>query len=59
MSKVKVKLHKTNIKKVLQSQMMMDATKQTAIDHYGEIDSSYVGFDRVQVVVKKEGENND
>lgn len=58
-NKVKVKLNKTNVRKVLQSQMMMDATKQVAIDHYGEIDSSFVGFDRVQVVVKKEGENND
>lgn len=53
MSKVKIKLNKSNVKAILQSQMMMDAT-QKAAEKQGEVDTSYVGFDRVQVVVKKE-----
>lgn len=53
MSKVKIKLNKTNIKAVLQSEMMMDATKNAAVKQ-GIIDTSFVGFDRVQVIVKKE-----
>lgn len=53
MSKTKIKLHKQNIKAILQSEMMMEATKQAA-EKQGNIDSSFVGFDRVQVIVKKE-----
>lgn len=53
MSKVKIKLNKANVKAILQSQMMMDATKKAA-EAQGRIDTEYVGFDRVQVVVKKE-----
>lgn len=53
MNNVKIKLNKANIKAVLQSQMMMEATKKAA-QKQGEIDTSFVGFDRVQVIVKKE-----
>lgn len=53
MNKVKVKLYKNNVKGILQSEMMMEAIKQAAV-RQGEIDSSFVGFDRVQVIVKKE-----
>lgn len=57
MSKVKITLNKNNIKALLQSQMMMDATQEAA-RRKGEIDTYYVGFDRVQVVVKKEDTND-
>lgn len=53
MNNIKIKLNKTNIKAILQSEMMMDATKDTAVKE-GQIDTSFVGFDRVQVIVKKE-----
>lgn len=55
--KVKVKLNYANVGKLLKSQMMMDAVMEAAIGQ-GEIDTSYVGHDRVQVVVKTEGNDN-
>lgn len=56
--KVKVKLNYANVGKLLKSQMMMDAVKEAALSQ-GEIDTSYVGYDRVQVVVKTEESNAD
>lgn len=55
--KVKVKLNYANVGKLLKSQMMMDAVQEAALSQ-GEIDTSYVGYDRVQVVVKTEENNN-
>lgn len=54
-TKVEFKLNRSGVRDVLQSQMMMDAIMAEA-QKVGEVDSSYVGFDRVQVVVKQEGE---
>lgn len=56
MSKIKVKLNKAGIIRLLQSQDMMDAVKNEALKH-GKIDTTFVGFDRVQVIVKKENDN--
>lgn len=56
-TKVKFKLNKSGVRALLQSQMMMDAVEDQARSQ-GEIDHSYVGFDRVQVVVKTEGSPN-
>lgn len=50
---MKVKLNRKNIKALLQSEMMMKAVKNAA-QSQGEEQSSFVGFDRVQVIVKKE-----
>lgn len=52
--KVTIKLNKTGIRRILQSEMMMQAVTNVA-EHKGEVDKSFVGFDRVQVIVK-EGE---
>ena len=58
-TKVRIKLNSSGIRALLQSQMMMDGIMDQAASQ-GEIDATYVGFDRVQVVVKKqEGESND
>lgn len=54
-TKVKFELNRSGVRDVLQSQMMMDAIMAEA-QKVGEVDSSYVGFDRVQVVVKQEGD---
>lgn len=51
--KVKIKLNKAGVRSLLQSEMMMDAVKKEA-EKRGEVESYYVGFDRVQVVVKEE-----
>ena len=57
-TKVRVKLNSSGIRALLKSQMMMDGIMDQAASQ-GEIDATYVGFDRVQVVVKKqEGESN-
>lgn len=56
-SKVKVKLNYANVGKLLKSQMMMDAVQEAA-GSQGEIDTSFVGYDRVQVIVKTEGNDN-
>ena len=49
-SKVKVKLNSSGVQKVLKSQFMMDAVMSEALKH-GEIDTSFVGIDRVHVIV--------
>ena len=51
-TKVKVKLNSSGIRAVLQSQFMMDAITAEA-EKIGEIDSSFVGFDRCHVIVKE------
>lgn len=51
-SKVKFIPNKEGIGKILKSQMMMDATKVEGEKH-GKYDTSFVGFDRVQVIVKE------
>lgn len=52
-SQVKVKLNRAGVRNILQSQMMMDAVTNVATAQ-GEIETSFVGFDRVKVIVKKE-----
>lgn len=55
--KVKIKLNKAGVRSLLQSEMMMDAIKKEA-EKQGKVDTFYVGFDRVQVVVKEEGKGD-
>lgn len=50
--KVKVELNKANVRRLLQSQMMMDAVEDVA-KKQGEVDSKFIGIDRVQVIVEK------
>lgn len=57
-SKVKIKLNNSGIREVLKSQMMMDAVMDVA-ESEGEIETSFVGFDRVQVIVNTEEGNAD
>ena len=57
-SKVKVKLKKSGVIEVLKSQFMMDAVMDEA-EKLGEVESSFVGFDRCHVVVYKGKETND
>ena len=57
-SKVKIKLNNSGIREVLKSQMMMDAVMDVA-ENEGEIETSFVGFDRVQVIVNTEEGNAD
>ena len=57
-SKVKIKLNSSGIREVLKSQNMMDAVMNVAEDQ-GEIETNFVGFDRVQVIVKTEDSNAD
>lgn len=57
-SKVKIKLNSSGIREVLKSQNMMDAVMNIAEDQ-GEIENNFVGFDRVQVIVKTEDNNAD
>ena len=54
-SKAKFKLNRAGVREILQSQMMMDAVMDAA-QSVGEVDSSFVGFDRVQVIVKENGD---
>lgn len=49
-SKAKVKLKKSGVIEILKSQFMMDAVMNEA-EKLGEIESSFVGFDRCHVVV--------
>lgn len=51
-TKVEVKLNSSGIKAVLQSQFMMDALMAEA-EKFGEVDNSFVGFDRCHVIVKE------
>lgn len=57
-SKVKIKLNSSGIREVLKSQVMMDAVMGVA-ESEGEIETSFVGFDRVQVIVNTEEDNAD
>jgi hypothetical protein len=58
-SKVKVKLKSSGVVEVLKSQFMMDALLNEA-ERHGEVDSSFVGFDRCHVIVRKDkGDDND
>ena len=50
----KIELNDSGIIKLLKSQMMMDAVMGTA-ERIGEVDSSFVGIDRVHVIVKESG----
>ena len=51
-SKVKIKLNSSGIKEVLKSQFMMDAIMAEG-EKQGDIETSFVGFDRCHVVVFK------
>ena len=57
-SKVEVKLNSSGIREVLQSDFMMNAVMDVAATQ-GEIETSFVGFDRVQVIVNTEEGNAD
>lgn len=57
-SKVKIKLNSSGIREILKSQNMMDAVMNVAEDQ-GDIETNFVGFDRVQVIVKTEDSNAD
>lgn len=50
---VKIELNKSGIIALLQSQAMMDGIRSIASQE-GDIETEYVGFDRVQIIVKKE-----
>jgi hypothetical protein len=56
-TKVKFKPNSSGIRALLQSQMMMDAVQNQARSQ-GEVEHSFVGFDRVQVIVKTEGSSH-
>ena len=56
-TKVKFKPNSSGIRALLQSQMMMDAVQNQARSQ-GEVERSFVGFDRVQVIVKTEGSSH-
>ena len=49
-SKVKVKLNSSGVVEVMKSQFMMDALMNEA-EKLGEVESSFVGFDRCHVLV--------
>lgn len=55
MSKVEIKMNISGLQKFRKSKEVMDIVKDEA-RKMGEIESSYVGFDRVQVVVKERKE---
>ena len=57
-SKVKIKLNSSGIREVLKSQNMMDAVMDVA-EGNGDIETNFVGFDRVQVIVRTEDHNAD
>ena len=50
-SKVRVYLPNAKMRNLWQSQMMMDAVMNEA-ETQGEVLTSFVGFDRVQVIIK-------
>lgn len=52
-----IKLNSPGIRRLLQSDEMMQGVMNVA-QSQGEIDTSFVGFDRVQVIVKKEEREN-
>lgn len=52
---VTIKLNSPGIRRLLQSDEMMHGIMREA-EKKGEVDTSFVGFDRVQVIVKEEGE---
>lgn len=56
-TKVKFKPNSSGIRALLQSQMVMDAVQNQARSQ-GEVEHSFVGFDRVQVIVKTEGSSH-
>lgn len=51
----KIELNSSGIIKLLQSREIMDELEKVAVDQYGEIESSYVGFDRCHVICKDTG----
>ena len=51
-SKVRVYLPRAKMKTFWQSQMAMDAVMDEA-EAIGDVETSFVGFDRVQVIVKR------
>lgn len=55
--KATIKLNSQGIRRLLQSDEMMQGVMNVA-QSQGEIDTSFVGFDRVQVIVKKEEREN-
>lgn len=55
--KVRVVLPKAMMKDLWQSQMCMDAVMNES-EKIGEVLTSFVGFDRVQVIVKVEEDAN-
>lgn len=55
--KATIKLNSPGIRRLLQSDEMMQGVMNVA-QSQGEIDTSFVGFDRVQVIVKKEEREN-
>lgn len=57
-SKVRIELNSAGIKEVLKSQFMMNAIVSEG-EKLGEPETSFVGFDRVHVIVKENGKNAD
>lgn len=53
-SKIKVELKTSQMVKLRQSNMMMDAVTNAASKE-GKVEKSFVGWDRVQVIVNTEG----
>jgi len=49
----KVKLKKSGVIKLLKSQEIMDELQKVGSQHFEEIDSTFVGFDRCHVVCKE------
>ncbi len=58
-TKGKFELNQSGVRAMLQSDMMMSAIRKVA-EQYGEVTSTYVGINRVNVEIKKdEGVNFD
>lgn len=58
-TKGKFELNQSGVRAMLQSDMMMNAIRKVA-EQYGEVTSTYVGINRVNVEIKKdEGVNFD
>ena len=55
---MKVKLNSTGIKEVLKSQFMMDAIMNEG-EKLGEVETSFVGFDRCHAIVRSEDDRTD
>lgn len=53
-TKVKFELNKSGLIALMQSQMMMDEVLSVA-HSVGEVDTSYIAYDRAQAIVKVEG----